>query len=137
MRAIPAACAVAALLFPIAAWADLNMQPGLWESTMTVGGNAMRPEQKCYLQKDIDALDKFQRGTDPGKSPCLASGYKALGNTMSYTLTCQINGQKSISAVTTTYDGDRITGEIAGLDGTVSKLVTTRIGNCTDSSFGK
>jgi hypothetical protein len=137
MRAITSACVGVTLLFPIVARADLNMQPGLWESTMTVGGNTMPAEQKCYQQKDIDALDRFQRGADPpGQTPCSSSGYKALGNSMTYTLTCQLNGRKSVSAVTTTYDGDRITGTISGVDGTISRLVNSRIGDCTDSSFG-
>ena len=93
MRAIPALCAVAALISPMAARADLNMRPGLWESTTTVGGNTMPVEQKCYLQKDIDTLDRFQRGgVPPSQSPCSSSGYQELGNTMKYTLTCQING---------------------------------------------
>ncbi len=52
------------------------------------------------------------------------------------TLACQINGKRTVSAVSTTYDGDRITGTIAGLDGTVSRMVNTRIGDCSESSFG-
>jgi hypothetical protein len=125
------------LVFPVSAWADLNMQPGLWESTMTVGGNAMPAERKCYLQKDVDTLDRFQRGVaTPGGAPCSASNYHELGNTMQYTLTCQIAGKKSVSAVSTTYDGDRITGTIAGIDGTVSTMVNNRIGDCSESSFG-
>jgi len=137
MRAIPALCAVVALTLPTAAKAVLNMQPGLWESTMAVGGNTMPVEQKCYLRKDIDTLDRFQRGgAPPSQSPCSSSGYQELGNTMKYTLTCQINGKKTVSAITTTYDGDRITGTITSVDGTVSRLVNTRIGDCSESSFG-
>ncbi len=137
MRLIPIVLAAALLSFPISASAQLNMKPGLWEATMSVGGNVMPTEQKCYLQKDVDTLDRFQRGLEPsGQNPCTASGYKALGNTMTYTLTCEIKGKKSISAVTTTYDGDRITGTIAGVDGTVTRLVNNRIGDCTESSFG-
>jgi hypothetical protein len=113
------------------------MEPGLWEAIMTVGGNPMPPDRKCYIQKDVDNLDRFQRGQDPpGRNPCTASGYKALGNTMSYTLTCEINGKKTVSAVTMNYDGARITGEVTGLDGTRSRLVNTRTGDCSASSFG-
>jgi len=113
------------------------MQPGLWEEIKTVAGNQMPPAQKCYLQKDVDALDRFQRGTDPpGKNPCSTSGYRAFGNTMSYTLTCVISGRKSTSAVTLNYDGTRITGEITGLDGTASQVMNTRVGDCGASSFG-
>ncbi len=136
MRVVIALCAVVALTAPISARAELNMRPGMWEAIMSVGGNQMPPEQKCYVQKDVDTLDRFQRGTEPpGKNPCSASGYQALGNTMSYTLTCVINGKKSVSAVTLTYDGNRITGEITGVDGTVTQVVNTRTGDCSKSSF--
>jgi len=136
MRAVAVACAVVALGLPMSAWAELNMEPGLWEAIMTVGDNRMPPEQKCYLQKDIDALDRFQRGADPpANNPCSASGFRAIGNTMNYTLTCVINGRKSVSAVTMNYDAIRITGEIAGIDGTVSRVLNTRIGDCSQSSF--
>lgn len=137
MRAILALSAFAALAAPIPASAELNMRPGLWETIMTVGGNQMPPEKKCYLQKDVDNLDRFQRGTEPpGRNPCSASGYRALGNTMSYTLTCSINGQRSVSAVTMNYDRDRITGEITPINGPGSALVNTRTGDCSESSFG-
>ena len=137
MRAVAAACAVAALLAPIPAWAELNMEPGQWEAIMTVGGNEMPPDQKCYLQKDIDNLDRFQRGEGTAAgNPCTTSGYAAIGNTMSYTLTCTIKGNKTVSAVTMNYDRTRITGEITGVDGTRSRLINTRIGDCSKSSFG-
>jgi uncharacterized protein DUF3617 len=136
MRVVATLGTVVALALPIPAWADLNMQPGLWEALMTVGGNQMPPDQKCYLKKDVDALDRFQRGTEPpGKNPCSASGYGALGNSMSYTLTCVINGKKSISAVTMNYDGTRISGQITGVDGTVTQVLNTRVGDCSQSSF--
>jgi len=137
MRAVATLCAVVALASPLPAWAELNMQPGLWDEVKTVAGNQMPPAQKCYLQKDIDALDRFQRGAEPaGQYPCSASGYRALGNTMSYTLICVISGKKSTSAVTLNYDGTRITGEISGIDGTLSRVINTRIGDCSQSSFG-
>jgi len=136
MRIISTACLAAALLVPVSASAELNMKPGLWEAVMSVGGNAAPTEQKCYLQKDVDSLDRFQRGEAAPGQACSTSNYKALGNTMTYTLTCQINGKKSVSAVTTNYDGDRITGLIAGADGTITQLINTRIGDCTQSSFG-
>ncbi len=136
MKAIGTLCALVVLASPIAAWAELNMQPGMWEAIMTVSGNQMPAEQKCYLQKDIDSLDRFQRGTEqPNGNPCSASGYKAFGNRATYTLTCNINGRRSVSAVTMNYDGNRITGEIVGVDGTVTQVLNTRIGDCTQSSF--
>ena len=136
MRAVATLCAVAALISPISARAELNMRPGMWESLMTVGDNQMPPDRKCYLQKDVDNLDQFQRGGPPGQNPCSTSGYKATGNAMSYTLTCVINGKKTVSAVTMNYEGDRITGVITGVDGTVSHLINSRTGDCNQSSFG-
>jgi uncharacterized protein DUF3617 len=136
MRAIAAIAVIVGLAAPVPAWAELNMRPGMWETIMTVGGNQMPPDRKCYLQKDIDALDRFQRGAEPqGKSPCATSAYQEIGNTMSYSLVCVINGQKTISAVTMNYDRDRITGEISPLNGPVSSLINTRTGDCTESSF--
>ena len=117
--------------------ADLNMRPGLWEATTTVGGNVLATEQKCYLQKDIDTLEKFQQGTsDTSKSPCTATNYTAVGNRMSYTLVCEVGGKKSVSAITTVYDGEQVNASIAGVDGTISTVQSKRIGDCTESSFG-
>ena len=138
MRAVATACAVVALAWPISARADLNMEPGLWEAIMTVGGNQMPPDQKCYLQKDVDNLDRFQRGQGPAAgNPCTTSGYNAVGNTMRYTLSCTIKGKKTVSAVTMNYDRTRITGEITSVDGTRSRLINSRIADCSKSSFGE
>ena len=136
MRIIPTALIAGTLLVPVSASAELNMKPGLWEAVMSVAGNPARTEQKCYLQKDVDSLDRFQRGEAAPGQACSTSNYQALGNTMTYTLTCQFNGKKSVSAVTTNYDGDHIIGLIAGADGTITQLTNTRIGDCTQSSFG-
>jgi len=125
-----------ALMPLLPAWADLNMQPGLWESSTMVGGETRSTEQKCYVQKDVEALEKFQKGQSPLAAPCRASGYKALGNTTSYTLTCEMNGNKSVSAVTAIYDGSMIHGSITNADGNVSTFVNSRIGDCGRSSFG-
>ena len=73
---------------------------------------------------------------EPARSPCRASDYKALGNVTSYTLTCQMNGNKSVSAVTAIYDASMIHGRITNADGNVSTFVNSRIGNCGWSPFG-
>jgi hypothetical protein len=136
MKLLIAAAAVVAVVFPVAARADLNMQPGLWEAVMTRGSDKTQPDQKCYLKKDIDALDLFQRGIrTPSQNPCKASNYKAIGNRTQYTLTCKTNGQMTVNSVTMTYGGTRITGEIAGIDGGITRVVNTRIGDCSQSSF--
>lgn len=128
--------ALLALMLPMPAWADLNMRPGLWESATMFGGNTVSTERKCYLQKDILALERFQQGQSPPGAPCRASGYKAVGNTISYTLNCEIEGRKTVSSVTTIYDGTVIHGSVATADGAVSTIVNSRIGDCSQSSFG-
>src|SRR5262249_54236847 len=121
----------------MSALAELNMEPGMWEAITTVDGNQMPPEQKCYLQKDVDALDRFQRGTGQiARNASSAAGYHPLGTTLSYTRACADNGKKTISAVSMNYDGNRITGEIIGIDGTRAQVLNTRISDCSESSFG-
>lgn len=133
---VAAAVALVAVLSPVAAQADLNMQPGFWESVMTRGSDQTAPDKKCYLKKDVDALDQFQRGIKtPSQNPCRASNYKAIGNRVQYTMTCKANGQMTVNSVTMVYDATRITGEIRGVDGTITKVVNTRTGDCSQSSF--
>lgn len=139
MKAIVVTFALALWLSsPGHARADLNMRPGLWEATTSIGGNQLATEQKCYLQKDIDTLEKFQQGGpgDLSNAPCKSSNYTAVGNRMTYTLTCEIQGKKSVSVITTIYDGEEVNASIAGVDGTVSRVQSKRIGPCTESSFG-
>jgi hypothetical protein len=139
MKALVVTATVAfSLSIPGPARADLNMRPGLWEATTLVGGNALPTEQKCYLQKDIETLEKFQQGGpgDLSNAPCRSSNYTAVGNRMTYTLTCEIQGKKSVSVITTVYDGEEVNASIAGVDGTIARVQSKWIGPCTESSFG-
>lgn len=125
-----------ALMLPALAYAGLNMKPGLWESTTSVQGHTIATDHKCYLQKDVDGLEKFQEGAVPAPhAPCTASGYKASGNTVTYSLTCIFNGQPSNSAVTSVFEGDHTSGTIKGPDGIVNTIASKRIGACSQSSF--
>ena len=125
------------LVLPALAWAKLDMQPGLWEMATQMQGRTLANEQKCYLQKDIDALEKFMQGAvnDP-KQPCVNSNYKASGNTVTYTMSCTFSGHKNISDVSATYAGDHTTGTIKA-DGSVSTIASKRLGACNKSSFDK
>ena len=125
-----------AAMLPVEARADLNMQPGLWESATMVGGTTMSTEKKCYLQKDIKALERFQQGESPPGAPCKATGYKATGNTARYTLTCETEGRKTVSSVTMSYEGTVIRGSIETEGSPASTVVNSRIGDCSQSSFG-
>jgi len=115
--------------------ASLKMQPGLWEDAIAAPDGAFHTEQKCYLQKDIDNIEAFQKGAllSPEQS-CHASGFKAKGDTITYTLTCKIGGTESTSEITATYAGTTVSGSVTK-DGNVTRLTRRRIGDCTKSSI--
>lgn len=116
--------------------AALNMKAGQWEITTTISGQKLGVEQKCYLQKDIDDLEKMMKGAvGKGHQPCIYSDYKESGSTVTNKLTCRFGGGKpSASLVTSTFNGDSTTGTLTG-SGTVTTLNSKRIGNCIKSSF--
>jgi len=118
--------------------AALNIKAGLWEIITSISGQKAGVEQKCFLQKDIDDLEKTLMGA-AGKAnqPCSYSDYKESGSTVTYKMTCRFGGGKlSTSLVTSTYNGDTTTGTITS-GGTVSTVNSKRVGNCTKSSFDK
>jgi len=61
-------------------YAALNIESGLWEITTTIGGQKLGVEQKCYLPKDIDDMEKMLKGaTGKAAQPCSYSDYKESG----------------------------------------------------------
>ena len=119
-----------------AAAAGLNMKVGLWETTMVFQGKKGPSEQKCYLQKDVDFLEKQMRGeVSAPKQPCAFANYKQSGNTVTYTMTCTFTGGKPrTSTVSATYSGDTATGTVTA-NGAVTTIDNKRLGDCTKSSF--
>ena len=117
-----------------AALADINMQPGLWETRTDESGTIL---EECYLSQDVANTDKFQRGLlpYPGGS-CVATNFQQNGATRSYTLTCTINGEHLTKQITATYAGDHGTAAVATAGGT-AHYTRKRIGNCDKSSFGQ
>ena len=118
--------------------AALNINPGLWEVTTAMGGQKPGVEKKCYLQKDIDDMEKTLKGAaGKGNQPCIYSDFKESGNTVTNKLTCRFGGGKPITTlVTSTYNGDNTTGTITG-SGAASTVNSKRLGSCTKSSFDK
>jgi hypothetical protein len=114
------------------------VKPGLWEMTTMMGGQKAAVDQKCYLQKDLDDLEKMQKGGagKPGH-PCTYSDYKESGSTASYKMTCQFGGGKpSTSVVTSVLSGDTVTTTTTGA-GMANTMIAKRLGNCAKSSFDK
>ena len=120
-------------------YAALNMKAGLWEITITTqNGQTLGVEQKCYMPKDIDDMEKMLKGA-AGKvdQPCSYSDYKESGGTVTYKMTCRFGGgTPKTSLVTSTFNGDTTTGTITS-SGTVSTVNGKRVSNCTKSSFDK
>jgi hypothetical protein len=139
MRQLPYLCAAVALAVSLtaAAAAQLNMQPGLWEDEISAPDGAFHTVQKCYVQKDIDTIDAFQKGAvmSPDQS-CRASDYKASGDTVTYMLVCNIDKQQTISQITATYHGTEVSGSVTK-DGNVTRLTRRRIGDCSKSSISQ
>jgi hypothetical protein len=119
------------------AGAGLNMKPGLWETVTTMQGRVGGAERKCYLPKDVAALQSQMRGqlVFPAQ-PCKFTDYKQTGNTVTYTMTCTFGkGRPTRSAVTATYSGDSTHGTLTSAAGVQSVIDSRRIDTCTKSSF--
>jgi hypothetical protein len=110
-----------------------NMLPGVWEETMTAPDGTTQTHQLCFLRKDIDNTDKFQRGLIPAPNGnCKSSDYRASGDEISYSLTCDGRVKK----VTARYAGDHASATVDD-GGQISHITRTRIGDCTVSDFSK
>ncbi|HLY55538.1 MAG TPA: DUF3617 family protein [Stellaceae bacterium] len=128
------AVVVLGLGLAVAAWGDLNMKPGLWEEVATKADGSHQTKQSCYLAKDIQNTEKFERGEAAAENgACTASEYHRDGNTVTYTLTCTAGGQSSVVA---TYFGDH-TAAVITHGSTVMTVTRKRIGDCSKSSFGE
>jgi hypothetical protein len=133
------ALVVIALLWSgaVAADAGLNMKPGLWEIVTITPGHVIGRDRKCYLPKDIAALQSQMRGqlVLPAQ-PCKFTDYKQTGNTVTYTMICTFaKGQPARSAVTATYAGDSSHGTVTPAQGSPWAIDSRRIDACAKSSF--
>ena len=110
------------------ALAALDMQEGLWETTVTADGRTQWAGTQCYTRADIDEMEKMFHGQPTrGPGPCRYSGFSQTGNAVSYTMTCRLGEDEQTSAVTAIYRGDSATGTIRANGATVSS-VSRRLG---------
>jgi Protein of unknown function (DUF3617) len=119
------------------AFAALNMNEGLWETTLTADGHAQSAGVKCYTRADIAEMERLLQGRSlRADNPCRYSGFTQSGDSINYTMTCRLGDDEQTSTVSATYHGDSATGTIrtAGVAVTAS---SRRIGDCTQSSFGR
>jgi hypothetical protein len=131
------ALAVSAALTAMPAGATLNMNEGLWETTVTADGQAHSASAKCYTRMDIAEMEKLLRGKSSRiDGICRYADFTQSGDSVNYTMTCRLGDDEQTSAVSATYRGDSATGTIRAAGVTVTAS-SRRIGSCTESSFAR
>jgi hypothetical protein len=133
-----ASCALlwAALVAELAA-AALNMNEGLWETTLTADGRTRSLGASCYTQADIAEMERLLQGqsTRPDAA-CRFSDFVRSGSGVRYTMICRNGDGEQRSDVAADYRGDWATGTIR--IGTVSITTSSkRVGSCPRSSFAR
>jgi len=129
--------AVLAALTAMPAGATLNMNEGLWETTVTADGEAHSASAKCYTRTDIAEMEKLLRGKSSRVDGiCRYADFTQSGDSVNYTMTCRLGDDEQTSAVSATYRGDSATGTIRAAGVTVTAS-SRRIGSCTESSFAR
>ena len=129
--------AVSAELAAMPAGATLNMNEGLWETTVTADGQAHSASAKCYTRMDIAEMEKLLRGKSSRVDGiCHYADFTQSGDSVNYTMTCRLGDDEQTSAVSATYRGDSATGTIRSAGVTVTAS-SRRIGSCTESSFAR
>ena len=119
------------------AMATLNMNEGLWETTITADGQAQSANSRCYTRADIAEMERLLRGKSTRvDGVCRYADFTQSGNSVSYTMTCRLGDDVQTSAVSATYRGDSAIGTIRSAGVTVTAS-SRRIGSCTESSFAR
>jgi hypothetical protein len=129
--------AIAAVLVAAPAMATLNMNEGLWETTITADGQEQSANARCYTHADIVEMERLLQGKSTRvDGVCRYADFTQSGNSVNYTMTCRLADGEQTSAVSATYRGDSAIGTIraAGITVTAS---SRRIGSCTESSFAR
>jgi uncharacterized protein DUF3617 len=125
------------MLAAMPAGATLNMNAGLWETTLSADGEAHASAAKCYTRSDIAEMEKLLRGkTTRVDGICRYADFKQSGDSVNYTMTCRLGDDEQTSAVSATYNGNSATGTIRAAGVTVTAS-SRRIGSCTESSFAR
>jgi hypothetical protein len=135
-RTVIVLCAVAGFVTtPV--HATLNMNAGLWETTVIADGHAQSANTKCYTRSDIAEMEKLLQGKSARVDGiCRYTDFTQSGDNVNYTMTCRLGDDEQTSAVSATYRGDSATGTLRSAGVTVSTS-SRRVGNCTESSFAR
>jgi hypothetical protein len=125
------------MLVALPALAALDMSEGLWETTITAGGETRSLGTNCYTKADIAEMEQLLQGRSmPPDAACHYSGFTQTGNSVRYTMTCRYGDNVQESAVEAVYRGDSASGTIR--TGSITATTASRrVGSCTQSSFGR
>ena len=119
------------------ATASLNMNEGLWETTLTADGKPQSAATKCYTRADIVEMEKRLQGKSSRvDGVCRYADFTQSGNSVNYTMTCKLGDDEQTSAVSATYNGDSSIGTIRAAGVTITAS-SRRLGNCSESSFAR
>ena len=129
--------AVLVVLVAAPAAAVLNMNEGLWETTLTTDGHMQSAGVNCYTRRDIVEMESLLQGRSTRvDGVCRYSDFTRDGDVVHYTMTCRWNDGEQVSAVEAIYHGDSADGTIRAAGVTIFAS-SRRIGPCTESSFGR
>ena len=135
MASLAARAAALAAFAALPAIAALDMSEGLWETTITAGGETRSLGTNCYTKADIAEMELMLQGkSTPPEATCRYKDFTQSGNSVRYTMTCRNGEDVQESAVTAEYHGDSATGTISAGGVTVT-TTSRRVGSCTQSSF--
>jgi hypothetical protein len=127
--------ATLASLASTSAVATLNMNEGLWETTISADGQAQSASAKCYTRADIAEMERLLQGKSSRVDGiCRYADFSQSGNSVNYTRTCRLGDDEQTSLVSATYRGDSAIGTIRSAGVTVTAS-SRRLGSCTESSF--
>ena len=126
------------MLVALPALAALDMSEGLWETTITAGGETRSLGTNCYTKADIAEMEQMLQGgsTTSADAACHYSGFTQTGNSVRYTMTCRYGDNVQESAVEAVYRGESASGTIRTANVTVT-TASRRVGSCTQSSFAR
>lgn len=135
-RVAPPLLALLATAFcAAAAAATLNMNEGLWETTISADGRAQSANTRCYTRADIAEMERRLRGqSTPADSVCRYADFTQSGNSVNYIMTCRLGEDEQTSSVSATYEGNSTIGTIRSA-GVIVTAAGRRVGSCTESSF--
>lgn len=120
-----------------AAGATLNMNEGLWETTISADGREQSANTRCYTRADIAEMERRLRGQSTrADSVCRYADFTQSGNSVNYTMTCRLGETEQRSSVSASYHGDSSIGTIRSA-GVIITAAGRRIGSCTESSFAQ